>query len=73
VIDILIGIFFFTALVVLLALAVTSARAIMFSSKPVTVTVNGTRELPASVGQKLLGALLDDGAALELADCAASR
>jgi Na+-transporting NADH:ubiquinone oxidoreductase subunit F len=64
VIDILIGIFFFTALVVLLALAVTSARAIMFSSKPVTVTVNGTRELPASVGQKLLGALLDDGVAV---------
>jgi len=64
VIDILFGIVFFTVLVVLLALAVTSARAIMFSSKPVTVTVNGTRELPARLGLKLLGALLDDGIAV---------
>ncbi len=66
-IDILFGIIFFTALVVLLALAVTGTRAIMYSSKPVTVTVNGTRELPARVGLKLLGALLDDGVAVPAA------
>jgi Na+-transporting NADH:ubiquinone oxidoreductase subunit F len=67
VIDILFGIIFFTALVVLLALAVISARAFVFTSKPVTVSVNGARELPARVGLKLLGALLDDGIAVPAA------
>jgi len=58
--EILFSIVFFTALVISLALIVMSVRAFVFSSKLVTVTVNGTRELPARIGMKLLGALLDN-------------
>ncbi len=59
--EILLGSAVFTIIVMLLALAVTAARAILLPSNAVTVTVNGVHRLPAFAGRKLLGALLDGG------------
>jgi len=59
--EILLGSAVFTVIVMLLALAVTAARAILLPSNAVTVTVNGAHRLPARTGLKLLSALLDGG------------
>lgn len=66
-IDALIG----TALVVLLILTlsaiVISARALLLPSEPVLIVVNGRREIAATTGDKLLGALGSGGVILPAA------
>jgi Na+-transporting NADH:ubiquinone oxidoreductase subunit F len=59
--EILIGIFYFTSFIVLLTLAVTAARSLMFPVRAVTVSVNDTKTLPCRTGSRLLDVLLSQG------------
>lgn len=59
--EIALSVLFLTALVLALTLAVLAARRVMQPSLPVTVTVNGTRKLPGTTGQKLLPILTGAG------------
>jgi len=59
--EILLATILLTAIVLALTAAVTGARRIMLPSRPVTVTVNGTRRIEGTTGQRLLSILQDDG------------
>ncbi|MFC1674113.1 2Fe-2S iron-sulfur cluster-binding protein [Pseudomonadota bacterium] len=62
--DIIFGVVFFTAIVLLLALFVMAARRVLVPSGSVTVTLNGEKKLTAQVGSRLLGVLADAGVQL---------
>ncbi len=59
--EIVLATILLTAIVLALTAAVTAARRIMLPSRPVTVTVNGARQVEGTTGQKLLSILQDDG------------
>ncbi len=59
--EIVLGSLLLTLVVLALSLTVMAARALLVPQRPVTVTVNGGREIPARTGAKLLGVLIDDG------------
>ncbi len=58
---ILLGTVLLTALLLLLALAVMGARRVLLPELPVAVTINGTENIAARTGQRLLTALGDGG------------
>lgn len=60
-IEIALGVGLFSAIVLLLAVAVILARALLMPSGEVRVTVDGEREVRTRAGAKLLDVLLDDG------------
>lgn len=55
--EVLLSTVLLTAIVLLLTVAVIGARRVMQPSRPVTITINGTQELPGTTGEKLLGIL----------------
>ena len=59
--DILAGTLLLTALIALLTLTVLTARRLLSPMRPVTVSVNGTKDIETTTGQKLLSALNDHG------------
>ncbi|MCW5721447.1 MAG: NADH:ubiquinone reductase (Na(+)-transporting) subunit F [Devosia sp.] len=63
-IDILLGLVFLSLLLVALALLVHGARELLLPSRPVTITVNGTRPVPGAANRKLLDILNENGIAV---------
>lgn len=63
-IDILLALLFLSVLLVLLALLVHGAREILLPSRPVTITVNGAREIMGAGNRKLLDILNENGIAV---------
>lgn len=59
--EILLGSAVFIAIVLLLVTAVLIARSLLLPSVMVTVQINGSREIAAQTGRKLLSVLIDDG------------
>lgn len=59
--DILLGSVVLVVLVLGLSSLVVMARGFLLPSRPATLTINGTTDLEAKTGQKLLSALLDGG------------
>ena len=60
-IEIVSGTMLLTLIVLALTLAVQTARRLLSPMRPVTVTVNGTERIATTTGEKLLGALNDNG------------
>lgn len=60
-IEIILGSVLFVALIVGLTLVVMTARAILLPQTPVTVNVNGKRDIAAVTGDKLLNVLANNG------------
>lgn len=58
---ILAGTLLLTALILGLTLIVLTARRLLSPMLPVTITVNGQKDIATTTGQKLLGALNDNG------------
>lgn len=58
--EIGLGILFFTVIVVLLVGAIMAAKSVLVASGDVTITVNGQQELHVPAGGKLLGVLADN-------------
>jgi len=59
--SVVFGSVLFTAIVLVLALTVLGARRILLPDRMITVRVNGTREIQAHAGGKLLDVLQEDG------------
>lgn len=59
--EILLGTVFLTALLLLLTGAVLGARSVLAPRRPATITVNGMTRIAAQTGERLLGALNDQG------------
>ena len=59
--EIVTGTLLLTLIVLALTLAVQTARRLLSPMYPVTVTVNGTERIATTTGEKLLGALNDNG------------
>ena len=55
--QVLLAILVLVALVTALALGVMAARSVLAPARPVTLRLNGRKEVPATTGQKLLDAL----------------
>ena len=55
--QVLLAILVLVALVMALALGVMAARSVLAPARPVTLRLNGRKEVPATTGQKLLDAL----------------
>jgi Na+-transporting NADH:ubiquinone oxidoreductase subunit F len=59
--EILLGVLLFTAIVVCLAAVVIAARSRLVPAGSVAITINGKRTITARIGDRLLGALSDAG------------
>jgi Na+-transporting NADH:ubiquinone oxidoreductase subunit F len=59
--EILMGVLLFTAIVVCLAAVVIAARSRLVPAGSVAITINGKRTVTARIGDRLLGALADAG------------
>jgi len=59
--EILLGVLLFTAIVVCLAAVVIAARSRLVPAGSVAITINGKRTVTARIGDRLLGALADAG------------
>lgn len=59
--EVVTGTLLLTLIVLALTFAVQSARQLLSPMNPVTVTVNGTERIDTTTGEKLLGALNDNG------------
>ncbi|MDH5620888.1 MAG: NADH:ubiquinone reductase (Na(+)-transporting) subunit F, partial [Gammaproteobacteria bacterium] len=57
--EVLLGVGLFTAIILLLVFVILGARSKLVSSGLVTVTVNGEKELKIPVGGKLMQGLAD--------------
>ena len=57
--EIGLGITFFTAIVLILVVVILSAKSKLVAHGNVKVLINGEKEVEAPVGSKLLGALAD--------------
>lgn len=62
--EILLAIGVIVGLVLLLSFVVMGARALLAHERPVTITVNGNRDIVGTTGRKLLGLLNDAGVAV---------
>ena len=59
--EVITGTLLLTLIVLALTFAVQTARHLLSPMVPVTITVNGTERIAATTGEKLLGALNDNG------------
>ena len=59
--EILLGVLLFTAIVVFLAAVVIAARSRLVPAGSAPITINGKRTVTATIGDRLLGALADAG------------
>ncbi|MDD9893814.1 MAG: NADH:ubiquinone reductase (Na(+)-transporting) subunit F [Gammaproteobacteria bacterium] len=57
--EIALGVAFFTAIVLVLVMIILAAKAKLVASGPVTITINGEKEISVPAGGKLLGALAE--------------
>lgn len=57
--EIGLGVAFFTAIVLVLVMIILAAKAKLVASGPVTITINGEKEITVPAGGKLLGALAE--------------
>ena len=57
--EIGLGVAFFTAIVLVLVMIILAAKAKLVASGPVTITINGEKEISVPAGGKLLGALAE--------------
>lgn len=58
--EIGLGVAFFTAIVLVLVVIILAAKAKLVASGPVTITINGEKEITVPAGGKLLGALAEN-------------
>lgn len=72
-IEIILGVGFFTGIVLILAVLILSARSKLVASGHVTITINDKKSIETPIGGKLLGALGDAKILLALPAGAAVR